>query len=494
MGLPLSRFQMLSRLCSDDREIRDALASYKLTCVVLHDPDDKRFVARMRKMFPSLHRQTGKDLLFISFINPPKEWEEPDCLGFKHVDSRRLCVESGFDSWLMVNHLLPIVAPDANLPCLLVTDALLSREYVLIDSSVEQFPDQLVQLGEYCLQTEGRFLVSDHHFLEFVSALGSSSLFELPERSIAAALSDVLALSEISHESEENSDAEKWADYRIREWKTAGGNAATDCFRYESAVKREKQRKERLLRPAVVRRSAMSSRALERPNRVDGDTTLSLYSFFQITPKSIQDYDLCHARSRGNILEYNDILEFFVPKRTFDEDKVAYNDKQRMYPKSFKQLAQPLAEFFEREVNLTLVQLMRQYFGIEMPEYYRKFKRDCMAKVRTPKEVSLNACEYPDRLKFVTLGNAYHAYKTMCDPYDIYKMPEMIGGSFLDDWNRIANMRNDIDHPDYYEEDFFGYTEFRRFHSVFISILRDSLWKMEAIGDALRRGEELPKF
>ena len=92
------------------------------------------------------------------------------------------------------------------------------------------------------------------------------------------------------------------------------------------------------------------------------------------------------------------------------------------------------------------------------------------------------------------LGNAYYAYEAMCDPFGPYRMQERMGEAFLQEWSKMVNMRNKIDHADYYEEDFFGYDEFRHFHAVFTSILRDSLWKMEAIGEALRSGADLPEF
>ena len=485
---------MLSGLCSGGDEIREKLSSYKLTCVVLHDPDDRKFVTRMRKSFMGLHERTGKDLLFVTFIEPPEGWDDPHRLGSGIVEPERLCAEPGFDAWLMVRHLLPAVAPDAALPCLLVTHDLLSREYVLVDSSIDRFEDQLIRLGAYGSQSEGRFPVTDGRFLAFASTLGPVHQSELPGRSLAEVLSDVLALQDLA---DGEPEAERWTERRIREWKRDGPEAAADCSRYEAAVEMGKKRRERSvpLAPPVEKMSIGGLRNVFHNARPLVGREKTLYSSLLIDTKGIRNYGLCNARSRGNIMEYNELLEFYVPKRTRDESKAAFKDGRRNERRSFKPLAQPLAEFFELELNLTVVQMMRQYRGIEMPEYYRRFKRDCYVNIRTPKEaVALNACEYPDRLKPVMIGRAYHAYRTMCDAAGPYRMPERIGGCFLEDWSRMKDMRNDIDHADLYEEDFFGYHEFREFHSVFSSILQDSLWKMEAIGDALRRGEELPEF
>ncbi len=482
---------MLSQLCSEDLTVRAALAPYKLKCIVLHDPDDKRFRTRMKKSFLDLHARTGRDLLFITFIDSPKGWE--GTLGFDDniIDPQILSADSGFDDWLMVRHLLPAVAPDSNLPCLLVTDDLLSRDYLLLESSVEQVVEQLTELGRYCSQAEGRFPVTDRRFLEFASSLGSCRLSSLSDVSLAAALTDVLAIQEIGLG---DMAARRWAEHRLEEMKSGGEGALAAAFRYETAVQREKKLAEpRIIRPAaehfrsnVLRRAKVFSEEPMPP---------TLHSYFLIQTKGIRDYQLCDVHSRGDIKEYNELLDVYIPKRTRDVMKVMFTDSQHSTPRNFKRLAQPLAEFFEREVNLTIVQLMRKHFRIEMPEYYRKFKKGFKAIVKTPKnDVPLNACEYPDRLKFVMLGNALYAYREMCSPWGTYKMPEVIGGRFLEDWSRMVDLRNQISHPNYYEDDFFGFIEFREFHAVFTSLLKDSLWKMEAIGDALRKGEELPKF
>lgn len=490
MGLPLSRFQMLSRLCSDDSEVRASLAPYKLVCIVLHDPDDKRFRARMKNSFMDLHARTGKDLLFITFLDPPKGWDDIVSHSKNLIDSQKLSAESGFDDWLMVRHLLPAVAPDSNLPCLLITDDLLAKDYLLLESSVEQVVEQLTELGRYCSQAESRFPVTDRRFLEFASSLGSCRLSSLSEVSLAAALTDVLAIQEIGTG---DMAAEMWAEHRLQELKSGGEEALAAAFRYETAIQREKKRAE----PRVSRSAAERIRGRDICRPITRPTTLSptLHTSFLIPLKSIRDYQLCDVRSRGNILDYNDLLEVFIPKRTRDEEKVMFSDSRHSTPRSFKPLAQPLAEFFEREVNLTIVQLMRKHLKIEMPEYYRKYKKGFKAIVKTPKnDVALNACEYPDRLKSVLLGNAYYAYEEMCSQWGPYKMPEVIGGRFLDDWYRLFHLRNNISHADLEKEEFFGFKEFREFHAVFTSLLEDSLWKMEAVGESLRKGEELPKF
>ena len=75
--------------------------------------------------------------------------------------------------------------------------------------------------------------------------------------------------------------------------------------------------------------------------------------------------------------------------------------------RSYAPLTCYLNEFIEREINFSLVQQMRHKYGIEMPEFFARFKPRCWVTVRTPEqEIKLNACKYPDRWAPVMLGQA----------------------------------------------------------------------------------------
>jgi len=499
MGLPLSRFQILSRLCAREDYVREKFAPFKLTCIVLHDPDDKAFSSQMKKRFWELHRQTGDNMLFMTFIDPPKDWCSPGN-DFKEAESMNLVAERGFDSWLIINHLMPVIAPEENLPCLVLTDSLLSPDYILMGTSADRFEDQLIRLGQYCSGSEYHFPVSDSQFQSFLSELGAFRLCHLPDSSIAKAFADVLVLHDLR---DGNQEAKDWATRRTRELQAIkdaadgssgdGGKASGALFMYESAVRRMSRHK-----PVRSASSAISV--------VDNDICLdmaqppthktvsppSLYNRFLIKFQSVRGYNLCHVRSRGNIREYNDSLSLFIPKGSQDESRIKYSyydEEPQLVPKSFKSLARPLTEFFEREINMTLVQLMRFRFGIEMPDYYREFKPDTFAFVQTGQEsVGLNACEYPDRLKAVMLGQAYYAYTSMCEGRSDVNLIDTMGRGFMEEWRKVIKYRNKVGHPDYSDMDFFGYDDFADFHRIFSSILQNSLWKMESIGEALRTG------
>ena len=74
MGFPVSKFHILADICSKESFIQNEFSAYKLVCIVLHDPDDAAFTREMRRRFAKLHEWTGKDMLFITFIDPPNGW------------------------------------------------------------------------------------------------------------------------------------------------------------------------------------------------------------------------------------------------------------------------------------------------------------------------------------------------------------------------------------------------------------------------------------
>ena len=69
MGAILNRFDKLFELKNDSKK----MSQFKLTAVIVHDPDDKELCNHIRTHFPYFAEVTGKNFLFITFIQPSKE-------------------------------------------------------------------------------------------------------------------------------------------------------------------------------------------------------------------------------------------------------------------------------------------------------------------------------------------------------------------------------------------------------------------------------------
>lgn len=70
MGYILNRFDRLMEL----KENPSSTKQFKLTAVIVHDPKDKDLCDHIRDFFLQFAQITGKNFLFITFIQPPKEY------------------------------------------------------------------------------------------------------------------------------------------------------------------------------------------------------------------------------------------------------------------------------------------------------------------------------------------------------------------------------------------------------------------------------------
>ena len=103
---------MLAGFCSGDSHARRVISSFKIYCIIVHDPDDEAFKKKIKERFLSLHQKTGKDLLFITFVDPPNRFREIETgESPEEREERTLRMEVGFDDRLILSNFLRSVAP-----------------------------------------------------------------------------------------------------------------------------------------------------------------------------------------------------------------------------------------------------------------------------------------------------------------------------------------------------------------------------------------------
>ncbi|MBQ1866018.1 MAG: hypothetical protein II151_03750 [Bacteroidales bacterium] len=209
---------------------------------------------------------------------------------------------------------------------------------------------------------------------------------------------------------------------------------------------------------------------------------------YAIRKSDVVGYDRCHGLSKNDIEQYNDMLLYFIREDDPTEEDIYYRGQEARMPRNFMPLALFLSSFMEREVNLSLVQLMRSRFGIEMPEFFTRFKPGCQAVVesgepqgRRTKPIPLNARNHHDKWKPVMLGQAYYAFCAMSTPGASPGVDNPFPPEFFQCWKTLVDNRNVASHAQYEDTDLFDYRKFRAFHSAFSSILSRYLWLMEDI-------------
>lgn len=133
-------------------------------------------------------------------------------------------------------------------------------------------------------------------------------------------------------------------------------------------------------------------------------------------------------------------------------------DKEKLKelsPLDYSAIGLYIGKFVEQEINSSVVQLMRQFCGIDMPDYYCKVCREygIDADVRDRnKNIRLNeqnGLNNTSELKTIPLGDAFHALERLKeeDSDDFFNdYPWLNDNVFLEAWRRLFRFRNRVAH------------------------------------------------
>lgn len=167
-----------------------------------------------------------------------------------------------------------------------------------------------------------------------------------------------------------------------------------------------------------------------------------------------QQINGCDNKSRIYFESFNmlqPLINIGKKKMTLDSIKISLNNMD-----SFDRSALGLyiGKFVEQEINSSVVQLMRQYVDIDMPDYYCKrnpsYDVDAIVKSGN-KKINLNAQGNKGNsysLQTLPLGDAYYALEALKeeapDFFDDYQWLNAPG--FLDSWRQLFMFRNQVAH------------------------------------------------
>lgn len=510
MGFSMSRFRMMKGLCSGNPRVVDKLSEFKIVCIVLHDPDDGRFIIRMKERFVELRERTGRDMLFITFVRPSETLGNMrQTMTFDMMEEQNLYIEKGVDDNVVIGNFLRSVMPEGDLPSILVTDNLMSGDFVYLPTSAQSFGSQLISIGKFCTSREGRFPVSDPAFLEMLEGIGKPQL-RSSGRPLARSIADCLALSEAGRDKVDpfaRRDAERWAEERLSELRKEAENAAPDeksrlaamTGSYENALKKAKDRTSAPNACCYILSESQSVKSCRNNEESIYSYSTSVWRNIETREPTfgqkygfrtgdIKGFDLCNRISKDDICLYNDELSRFSsnPRPSRRELEFTESGIQR----DFTGLVHYLANFMETEINLSLVQQMRQGCGIEMPQWYGRFKPNFTARIPAGEltgrvqYISVNSDKNHDcNLQPVMLSKAYYAYRDMTRPGADPGIPREMSDAFMERWRTIYTIRNAGEHTalptmygdpdgDYKRLDFNMFSEI---HSAFSAILAEDL-------------------
>ena len=392
MGVPLTRFSMLSRIMHRDEphNWKDKLEKdvachffrqFNLYAIVLCKHDNHDFINYMSENFKRLDRRTGKNLLFFSLAEPGITTEiqgiswEPNAA---MMDAEKYPIDE--DIYLYVlTQALKISRND--FPSILITNSLGSCNWYVINTSVGQVQGDLMIL---------------------------TGLANDPDFSFESMIEDEL-----------NGMIRDAGRY----WYSVEGKIPL-CellASVEAAAATHSSDREKSLEAVKIQRE-VERRLIEYGDEEYDD----LVNLIQCLKKP----EVGGRADKTDSYDYNILKSLCQDTENLEPDTISflevYDKLLTMYSenllKDHSVLCSLTHKIFESELNASVLQLMRAFIQIPMPDYYNKWydraeNRDAFnVTTANGSAVSLNAYikGNPRKYRSPGLGNTYYAFQALC--------------------------------------------------------------------------------
>ena len=419
MGCPLSKFQYLAKLCKEEEYTVELFSQFYLTAIVLHNPDDVEFKNIMESNFENLHKCTGERFLFVTFIDNEvrNEWNLVDVMS-SGVD---------FDEIDFVHNLAKRLDLK-QFPVILLTDNLNDSRYITLNTDKERIVSQLESIGSYVSLQNRRFSIQTKLFADFLQTLGDFQRKEtIDNEYLSTNIADILAIHSLT-------------DDGLYGLPPINNEQTTASIQIEDAINR------------------LQSAYLEIRDNFEAQSE-KLYSLLEI----LTHYFYIVITKEQHIYRFKESnpkeeTEFFdkltsdsqIFYNTFNSLNGYYNSKFINIHDDYSPLSLNLCKIIEEELNASIVQLIRQIYGIRMPKYYRIHDRR-----RGRVEVGNNLINQYDRntgkLCTVTIGGIINMLQYLNDD----RLIEYCRDEFIDKLETFRDYRNMAAHPRVLsEEDF----------------------------------------
>lgn len=417
MGYILNRFDRLMEL----KRHPNSTKQFKLTAVIVHDPNDADLRDHIRDFFLDFAEVSGKDFLFITFIEPPQKYAEALKRGeyeyAKYLVSDK--AQGGMDK--LVNPLLREYynLPDEGSYMIMgrnLTDSLIYK----IPITKESLPYQFWQIKSYC--------GAPKDFETLLTKLKAES-YNAKDELINSLLKVVSLVSPAG-------SPERCRMEYGTQIETALNTIKEEKRNLQIALKHSNEDlTERILYIYGIIENAYLN-VLNKGKRPK--QTVKCQNFTELDPLSRKFWNTYYRLSSLDADENEEFREL-----------------------DYSAFVLYFGKIVENELNLSVGQMIRDAMGIDMPSNYNRY---CAYKGRVdiPTEkmnVPINRHKRhgnKTELEGVPMGNLLHAYLTTIgkehSSYYRWKVehPERIKkqlpDSFLDFWREFADVRNTAAH------------------------------------------------
>ncbi len=421
MGYPLSRFQHLASLCSDGSRVNNIFSKYKVVSLVVHSTDDDAFINLMKRKFEALHKKTGENFAFITFLNPTENWARNN---YDWMELRKsfICGENCEDEDFVRLLRKRLNLPDC--PALVLTTDLLSNKYIVLPTDHDLIVNQMEEISSALSGSQYENMDSgfNNDFITFLKKIGQPYDMATEDgKSLARNITDLLAIRSINGrgidcsllrpdarfrnialESQKN-EARQWVMRTLSELKSdldLARNQGSEDNTLRALTRYSDYLSEYVVCKKVssLSRESISSvdNLFRRHTQFNGWSTGSNTMSFQMGedasnqfqdrrswPKAIQQYQLegsvyslrtkYEKNSVEAIRQYNHLVPFLLPAeniyRNYPPERA--DDIENGFTTDLSPLGLYLGQIIEDEMNASIIQFLRQKNGIPMPEYFR---------------------------------------------------------------------------------------------------------------------------
>lgn len=419
MGYILNRFDKLMEL-SENSTLNE---QFKLTAIIVHNPKDRDLIEYIRSKFLFFARLTGEKFLFITFVQPPKEYADAIRRGeYKYAkllvsDSKQ---QSNTD--IIINSLIRDYydLPDEG-SYLVLAKKLSDRKVYRVRITTNSLLNQLSDLTFYCENPQ-----------DFDGLIN-----KLEGRSINISEMILDSLLKISSLISPSSSPDSYSLYSNRQYNIANRTIQEEKRKIIAALKRSSDDED--FTDKILQLYCLIEYAYMN--------VFNKGHHYSYKPDKCKNYHLLDRKSQTFWDTYSRLSGFLKNASRDELDYSAFI----LY----------LGKIVETELNLSVCQMLRQSMGIDMPRYYNRYyyTRDNIYIPTERQDVPLNKFIRSEdgkvHLEGVPLGNLLHAYKTAVGeeiPRDVNwsvyypEYLEQIPTAFLPLWENIAKARNNAAH------------------------------------------------
>lgn len=393
MGCNLRKFSSFANLCNNDNPVVNKFFdSFKMTAILLCDPEDDAFINVVNKNFGELSKETGKALLLITFTGAGNSI--PYIGNFARrslkmteeqiLDLQEALTEGANLDSMNVSDLAQLFHVDVDrLPVIVLTKDIRSKQALIIPTNPKVVEDQLVLLKYHVNKRDFNGLLEEIKLDRFAP---HTELIEFKRR-IVNRLTDFKARLWLQSGSSDE-EAQQWNNKAVEE----------NVQRLDDLIKGDytEQEWENELMELVCNQIA----PITQP-RVPNPQVL--YPFWISEEKMVgaEKHTLTMLNSYNKFSTLLDVNGEIQQSNT-DDHRLQYD---------YSGLSVLLGKMFEKELNWSIVQQMRQCIEIPMPRYFCKYCRGKNGLLECDdRKANLNQSMFGKHWKPLPIGEAQTAY------------------------------------------------------------------------------------